>query len=216
MKAKYNSIKRKQILRVLFVLGALFIIGSLFFSGLKVESDSDILIKYREQKDDHFRKSIKSPITDKASFNGLTYFEPNSNYKVKAYLEFTKDTIIIFMPRNDGKQSAYIAFATANFKIKQKLYKLMLYKLPDENESKPTLFLPFYDKTNGSTTYSGGRFLDLDMTNNKTMTIDFNYAYNPFCVYNYQYTCPIPPKENYIDTEIPAGEKMFDMSHAKP
>lgn len=215
MKAKYYSIKRKQVLRGLFVLGALFIIGSLFFSGLKVESDEDILLKYREQKDEHFRKSIKSPITDKEHFNGLSYFEPNSKYKVKAYLEFTQDTLLISMPRNDGKQSFYLAFAIASFKIDQKLHKVMLYKLPEENESKPTLFLPFYDKTNGSATYNGGRFLDLDMTNNKTMTIDFNYAYNPFCVYNYQYTCPIPPRRNFIDTEINAGEKLFDKAIQK-
>jgi uncharacterized protein (DUF1684 family) len=216
MKEKYNSIKRKQVLRILFVLGALFIVGSLFFSGLRTESDADKLVKYREQKDEHFRKSIKSPILNKENFNGLSYFAPNSKYKVKAFLEFTKDTQLISMPRNDGKQSFYLAFAIASFKIDDKLYKVTLYKHPDENESKPTLFLPFYDKTNGSITYSGGRYLDLEMTNNTTMTIDFNYAYNPFCVYNYQYTCPIPPTDNFIDAPIEAGEKMYEKHVIKP
>jgi uncharacterized protein (DUF1684 family) len=216
MREKYNSIKRKQVLRILFVLATLFIIGSLFVSGLQTESSEDILVKYREQKDEHFRKSIKSPILNKESFHGLSYFNPDSKYNVKAFLEFTKDTQLISIPRNDGKQSFYMAFAIASFKIDDRLFKVTLYKLPDETGSRPTLFLPFYDKTNGSSTYSGGRYLDLEMTNNTTMNIDFNYAYNPFCVYNYQYTCPIPPRENFIDVEIKAGEKMYEKPEIKP
>jgi uncharacterized protein (DUF1684 family) len=39
--------------------------------------------------------------------------------------------------------------------------------------------------------------------------IDFNLAYNPFCVYNDDYSCPIPPKENYLDIAIKAGEKNY-------
>ena len=209
MQAKYNSIKRKQILRIVVILAALFMIGSLFLSGLKVESYEDKVLKYREQKDEHFHKSIQSPIPDKENFHALSYFEPDSKYKVKASLEFVKDTQLIGMPRNDGKLAYYEAFAVASFKIDSRLYALTLYRLPHE-EGRPMLFLPFYDKTNGSTTYGGGRYLDLDMTNNRTLDIDFNYAYNPFCVYNYQYTCPVPPRSNYLDLEIKAGEKTYE------
>jgi uncharacterized protein (DUF1684 family) len=209
MKEKYNSIKRKQVLRIVFVFIALCIFGSLVYSSIQVETSEELLLKYREEKDDFFRKSIKSPIVDKQSFEGLSYFAPNSDYKVKAFLQFTKDTQLISMPRTDGKESFYLAFAKANFKLNKKLYSLTLYKHPDENGNKPNLFLPFMDKTNGKTTYSGGRYLDIEMTNNETIIIDFNKAYNPFCVYNYQYTCPIPPKVNQLDIEIPAGEKVY-------
>ena len=115
------------------------------------------------------------------------------------------------MPRTDGKQSFYIAFATASFKIDKKLCTLVLYKYPDDVQSKPLLFVPFKDLSNGTSTYTGGRYLDLELTNNKTITIDFNKAYNPFCVYNYQYTCPIPPKENFLDVAIDAGEKIYSI-----
>jgi len=209
MKEKYNSIRRKQVLRIIFVLVAIGIVASLLLSSIKVSKPSDGIVKYREQKDEHFRKSIKSPIKNKESFTGLSYFDYSEKYRVTAYLTFTKDTQVISMPRTDGKQSFYIAFATASFKIDNKLYTLKLYKYPDDVQSKPLLFLPFRDLSNGVTTYSGGRYLDLELTNNKTITIDFNKAYNPFCVYNYQYTCPIPPEENSLDIEINAGEKLY-------
>ena len=38
--------------------------------------------------------------------------------------------------------------------------------------------------------------------------LDFNKSYNPFCVYNEKYSCPIPTQKNYIDFEIKAGEKI--------
>jgi len=41
------------------------------------------------------------------------------------------------------------------------------------------------------------------------VTIDFNKAYNPYCAYNYEYSCPIVPLENNLNIEIKAGVKKF-------
>jgi uncharacterized protein len=213
MKEKYNSIKRKQILRIIFIFGALCIVGSLIISSINVNSELDINTIYRQQKDDNFRKSIKSPIKDKETFTGLNYYDYNPKYKVNAFITFTKDTQIISMPRTDGKQSFYHAFATASFKIDGIMQSLTLYRYPDDIQNKPLLFIPFYDSSNDSTTYKGGRYLDAELKNNKSIILDFNYAYNPFCVYNYQYTCPIPPAENRISVPIHAGEKNFNLGH---
>ena len=38
--------------------------------------------------------------------------------------------------------------------------------------------------------------------------LDFNKSYNPFCVYDKKFSCPIPSKRNYIDIKIEAGEKI--------
>nr|WP_233188689.1 DUF1684 domain-containing protein [Tenacibaculum sp. SG-28] len=68
------------------------------------------------------------------------------------------------------------------------------------------------DASNGVSTYQGGRYVDVlvsDTTPSGTVEIDFNTAYNPYCAYNDLYSCPIPPKENYIATEILAGVKDF-------
>jgi len=73
------------------------------------------------------------------------------------------------------------------------------------------LFLPFKDFTNNESTYGGGRyinFLDTDIKDGK-IEIDFNKSYNPWCAYSDGFNCPIPPKENHIETEVTAGEKNF-------
>jgi uncharacterized protein (DUF1684 family) len=42
-----------------------------------------------------------------------------------------------------------------------------------------------------------------------TVAIDFNLAYNPYCAYNYKYSCPIVPLENILDIDINAGVMKF-------
>ena len=70
------------------------------------------------------------------------------------------------------------------------------------------LFVPFADLTNGDETYKGGRFLELDQTASGLYDLDFNRAYNPSCVFNVSYICPVPPRENRIAIAIRAGEKL--------
>jgi len=72
------------------------------------------------------------------------------------------------------------------------------------------LFLPFLDDTNGNTTYGGGRYVDLRIPKNDTITIDFNTAYSPYCAYNENYSCPIVPRENYLDIKVKAGVMSFE------
>ena len=71
------------------------------------------------------------------------------------------------------------------------------------------VFLPFLDKTNGDETYGGGRYLDLYLNDNDSTIVDFNKAYNPQCVYDENFSCPLVPRENYINVRIMAGVKNF-------
>ena len=43
----------------------------------------------------------------------------------------------------------------------------------------------------------------------KEIILDFNYAYNPSCAYNEEWTCPLALSENKLAWEIKAGEKKF-------
>jgi hypothetical protein len=70
------------------------------------------------------------------------------------------------------------------------------------------LFVPFGDLTNGSETYPGGRYLDLDRTATGIYDLDFNRAYHPFCVFNAAYDCPYPPRENRLQLPVRAGERL--------
>jgi uncharacterized protein (DUF1684 family) len=77
------------------------------------------------------------------------------------------------------------------------------------------LFLPFRDRTNGKTTYGGGRYLldtikhaDLGAIDGR-LVLDFNYVYNPSCAYNPQWDCPLAPFENWLPVAIEAGEYAY-------
>ena len=77
------------------------------------------------------------------------------------------------------------------------------------NEHGGSFFLPFVDATSGKETYGAGRYLDIELTHDGEIVVDFNYAYNPYCAYNEQWSCPLTPFENRVQVPIRAGEKNF-------
>jgi uncharacterized protein (DUF1684 family) len=69
------------------------------------------------------------------------------------------------------------------------------------------LFFVFKDKTAGKATYGAGRFLYADLPDAQgRVTLDFNKAYNPPCVFTPHATCPLPPKHNVLPVPVEAGE----------
>jgi hypothetical protein len=77
----------------------------------------------------------------------------------------------------------------------------------DQGRSGPSLFIPFRDATSGSETYAAGRYLELTENTTGIYDLDFNRAYNPYCAYREDYSCPLPPAENTLTVAIRAGEK---------
>jgi uncharacterized protein len=78
------------------------------------------------------------------------------------------------------------------------------------------LFIPFRDATNGTDTYGAGRYLvdgakSADLGGHPargTLTIDFNFAYQPSCAFDPRWACPLAPPENRLDRPIRAGERL--------
>ena len=75
------------------------------------------------------------------------------------------------------------------------------------------VFMPFRDATSGGESYGGGRYLldtvkgaDLGGGEGK-LVVDFNYAYNPSCAYDPQWSCPLAPPANRLAVPILAGER---------
>jgi uncharacterized protein (DUF1684 family) len=73
--------------------------------------------------------------------------------------------------------------------------------------------VPFKDVTSGQGTYGAGRYLDLTMARDRTPNgkwiVDLNKAYNPWCAYSGDYTCPFVPQENWLTVPVRAGEKNY-------
>jgi uncharacterized protein len=78
------------------------------------------------------------------------------------------------------------------------------------------LFLPFRDVTNGAETYGAGRYL-LDAAKSadlgpglaeRSLVLDFNFAFQPSCAFDPKWACPLSPPENRLDIRIEAGERI--------
>jgi uncharacterized protein len=202
--------KQKYIVWAGLVGAVLVMFGTYLFTDTQNEvAYLDVVKDYRTQKHKFFLTSKEAPIKETEGFTGLNYFEPDVAYKVNTRLVLTKDTALYTIEMSDGQQESYERYAYADFKLKAKPVRLYLFKHEREGKKPKTLFLPFTDLTNGKETYGGGRYLDIDISKGTQVTIDFNLAYNPYCAYNTLYSCPVPPRENHIELEIPVGEKNF-------
>jgi uncharacterized protein len=196
---------------ILLVVAAV-IIYTLTDTTVKKDYTGEIK-RFREEKEVFFREGKESPIEDQAHFAGLTYYDPTPEYRIQADLELITSQDSITIQMSDGKKENLAKYAYATFQLGGRAHKLLLLKHADEEG----LFLPFGDQTNGFDTYGGGRYLDLELNKNDPdkIIIDFNLAYNPFCAYNKNYSCPLPPRENQLNVEIRAGEKEYTYTPQK-
>jgi len=170
---------------------------------IKVEQEK--LVKF-------YLDSTSTPLAkgERKDFVGIHHFPINLKYRLVAQLEkFTISDTVIF-PTSSGKKKRYIKYAKANFKLDGKKHSLVLYRMadPKKPEYAKLLFLPFTDLTSNKETYGGGRYIDLEMTEANSITIDFNLCYQPYCAYSHNgWNCPIPPQENFVNAKIKAGVK---------
>jgi uncharacterized protein (DUF1684 family) len=173
---------------------------------------------FREGRDKEFRDPRESPLREKdfADFKGLKYFPLNQAFRVEA--EFKKKTEAKFfkMPTSSEKTKRFAKYGELKFKLNNQEFILNLYQaeavLLDEKlkEYRDLLFAPFKDLTNGAETYGSGRYLDVKIPSSGKIILDFNLAYNPSCAYGSdKFSCPIPPKENYLRVKIAAGEQSY-------
>ena len=65
----------------------------------------------------------------------------------------------------------------------------------------------FADQTTGRESYGGGRFLYAGFSA-EGVTLDFNLALSPPCVFNPLAVCPLPPAQNRLPLRIEAGERV--------
>ena len=116
------------------------------------------------------------------------------------------------MKTNIGAPQDFRVYGKLTFNLNEKEHTLSVYENLDKKNVKGYenyLFLPFLDQTNGYETYGGGRYIDIYINDKDSLLIDFNKAYNPQCVYNEDFSCPIVPRENLLEVRIEAGVKNF-------
>jgi len=141
------------------------------------------------------------------NFHGLENFPVNLSYRIKGK----------FIPHKDGPKTIKVLNAIQEYEDEESLGHVefaiggkahtLLVSGPITTKA---CMLVFSDGTSGDESYGGGRFLWIDPPNSEgTVTIDFNKAYNPPCVFTPWATCPLPVQENRLSVRIEAGEKTF-------
>jgi uncharacterized protein (DUF1684 family) len=171
--------------------------------------------KERADKDAFFRTKDGPLLPENiASFKGLSYFPIDPSYEVPARLAIddVDRTTILELRTSKEKTRRVRRIGKLRFTLALKDTPPASFELtafvevddPDVNR----LFVPFTDVTSNNETYGGGRYLELNKTATGLYDLDFNRAYHPFCVFNAEFECPVPPRENRLITAIRAGEKL--------
>ena len=168
------------------------------------------LSEFRAAKDDFFRSDHDSPLQpqQQREFEGLSYYDEDATLSLGIAPAPFDEQAVIEMQTSTGEVASYLRWARISFEVAGEAAELTIFK--DVQSS--SLFLPFQDANAGGETYGAGRYLDVEEHDGR-LHVDFNYAYNPYCAYNEQWSCPIPPAENRLTVAIRAGERSFDEAH---
>ena len=186
----------------------------------KTNTYRDKVQQFQYKLNTQYASAEASPLTkeDLKTFKSLTFFDIDATYSIEASFKLTPNTPVFAMPTTTDRLPLYRKYGIATFTLNGENLALSIYEHQNsmtsfDNESQ--LFLPFNDTTNGTTSYGGGRYIDLEIPKkgSNTIIIDFNKSYNPYCAYNYKYSCPIPPRENNLPIAILAGVKAYDKAH---
>lgn len=163
----------------------------------------------RAGKDAMFNTAADSPVPPerRAKFLPLSYYAIDESYRVPAMLSPYEGEIAIEMPTSTGQRRQMRRAGQLKFSVKgQPLALTAFVEATDTRMDR--LFVPFADRTNGTESYPGGRYIDLNRTATGLYDLDFNRAYNPYCYFNEQYDCPYPPPENRLGMPVQAGERI--------
>jgi uncharacterized protein (DUF1684 family) len=137
------------------------------------------------------------------------YYEYDPAWRFAATVGDTP-AAVIELPGSSDELFSATRFGVARFEVAGQDIALSLYWLSGYAGG---LFASCRDATSGAETYGGGRYLfdtakgaDLGMEGDRLL-LDFNFAYQPSCSYDPVWSCPLPPRENWLAMPIRAGER---------
>jgi hypothetical protein len=164
-------------------------------------------------RDELFRGHPQSPLEEAArtGFAGLAYYDYDPRLRLYAGLDAAPERDDE-LPVSRDAPIRFRRLGTASVELGGDARRLEAYWLDAYGGG---LFLPFRDATGGGETYGGGRYLldtvkgaDLGERDGE-LILDFNFAYNPSCVYSTRWACPLAPPANVLDVPVRAGERMW-------
>jgi uncharacterized protein (DUF1684 family) len=213
MRKSGNILGKPNIITRIVSLKLFFLVFLMLSVSATAQEES--LEEFQRDMNEKFSDPERTPLSkdDLAQFKKLDFFEIDSAFLVKAHFLRTPAEAPFKMETTTNRKPVYVKYGELYFSIKGKDFKLDVFQnqeLISDPEYYNYLFLPFTDLTNGETTYSGGRYLDLRIPEGDSIFLNFNKAYNPYCAYNGDFSCPIVPAENNLEIAVTAGVKNFN------
>jgi uncharacterized protein len=184
------------------------------------EDAEGVLRHFREARDELFANHPQSALDEeqRQNFQELHYFPYNPALRFIVEIDTDVEPVRQQVVMNADESMTMTTVGRVRFAVEGQPTELSLYWLEVYGGG---LFLPFRDTTCPAESYGGGRYL-FDtikgseflpvpgIKNFKRIMLDFNYAYNPSCAYNYRWICPLAPLENRLNVAIRAGELKYN------
>ena len=168
--------------------------------------------RFRTARDRLFREHPDSPIppAERGRWPGTSWFAYDPAWRVVGVVKRASTVASFEIPLAADGTVRCTRVASVEFAVRGMTTELSLYWFEGYGGG---LWLPFGDRTNGVSTYGGGRYLydtikgaDLGASPSH-FVLDFNFAYNPSCAYDDRWSCPLPPAENALAFDVTAGER---------
>lgn len=174
---------------------------------MSTSNKSTRLQRFRERRDEFMRTHENSPLTEsqKENFVPLDYYgeNPDLAFVLEPNTDISHDPVQL--GTTTGETVEYIPHSTVTFEVEGQEVTLTVYREPGRGR----LLIPFKDATAGDETYGAGRTVDPQERPDGKLSVDFNYAYGPYCQYNDNWICTLPPFNNWLNVPIRAGEKKY-------
>lgn len=148
------------------------------------------------------------------AFKGVDYFPYDPAYRVTASFKPDPKMAPHIFRTSRGLDKQFYHTGDATFTLQGKPITLPLYG--DENTPAKVKSMTsfFIDELTGKGAYRAGRYVDVEPFKAfppKSVTIDFNYAYNPNCARSNFYNCPFAV--DFIQLAMKAGERDPHAAH---
>jgi uncharacterized protein (DUF1684 family) len=195
----------------------LFLITALHTTSISAQNYAENLMMERSRAKIALTEGNRAPLkSDELIY--IRHFQPDSTWLIQGLVEFIGDTTSIPFQTSSGKIKYFEKRALIRFQRGNEEFRLTAYRNVKDrgnSESEASLFIPFTDRSNGDSTYEGGRYINASANDIKEgkLLVDFNRCYNPYCAYSSGFNCPVPPAENRLSIAIPVGEQAFAKPH---
>lgn len=150
-------------------------------------------------------------LPERETFRLPEYYAVDPAWRVQARFEPYDEPVPLRFADVTGGTIEYEAPGELVFEVDGREHSL----IATAGANATSFFIIMWDSTATTETYQAGRYLRAPLPDEDGWTtVDFNRAYNPPCVFTAFSVCALPPRDNWLELYVTAGEKRLAKSPA--